>query len=159
MPAVTATTDTRCSPKHLVISGSRSIADRLTGFLSPKQQAIVVQRVLADSAFDGTQLTTVLHGDNHDSPDGWAANWATYRDDVIESPYPADWDAYGRSAGPIRNDDMIDDGDALLAFWDGSSSGCGGTIDTALDAGLPVAVYYFNSEDVISTFAGDFICL
>ena len=47
MPAVTATTDTRCSPEHLVISGSHSIADRLTGFLSPKQQAIVVQRVLA----------------------------------------------------------------------------------------------------------------
>jgi len=159
MPAVTATTDTRCSPERLVISGSRSISDRLSGFLSPKQQAIVVQRVLADSAFDGAQLMTVLHGDNHDSPDGWAANWATYRDDVDESPYPADWDAHGRAAGPKRNAEMIDDGDALLAFWDGESPGCGGTINLAFDADLPVAVYYFNNDDVISTFAGDFIGL
>lgn len=31
-------------------------------------------------------------------------------------PYPADWQAYGKSAGPIRNRKMAEVGDALVAI-------------------------------------------
>ncbi len=37
--------------------------------------------------------------------------------------FPADWDALGRIAGPIRNGHMATYGDALLLIWDGQSSG------------------------------------
>lgn len=37
--------------------------------------------------------------------------------------FPADWDAYGNAAGPIRNAEMADYADYLLAFWDGKSRG------------------------------------
>lgn len=37
--------------------------------------------------------------------------------------YPADWDKYGRSAGFIRNKDIVDNSDQVLAFWDGISKG------------------------------------
>lgn len=37
--------------------------------------------------------------------------------------FPADWTKYGGSAGPIRNEQMGDYADALVAFWDGKSRG------------------------------------
>jgi hypothetical protein len=38
-------------------------------------------------------------------------------------PFPADWDTFGKSAGPIRNEAMAKSADALIAFWDGQSRG------------------------------------
>lgn len=37
--------------------------------------------------------------------------------------YPADWDQYGKRAGYIRNAQMAEVGDELLAYWDGLSKG------------------------------------
>jgi len=36
---------------------------------------------------------------------------------------PADWNKYGKSAGYIRNKQMAEYGDELLAIWDGHSKG------------------------------------
>lgn len=37
--------------------------------------------------------------------------------------FPANWEVYGRAAGPIRNKKMALYADALIAFWDGESRG------------------------------------
>lgn len=37
--------------------------------------------------------------------------------------FPADWDTHGKSAGYIRNRQMAEYGDRLLAIWDGHSKG------------------------------------
>lgn len=37
--------------------------------------------------------------------------------------FPADWDKHGKGAGHVRNAEMADYADALLAFWDGKSRG------------------------------------
>jgi hypothetical protein len=37
--------------------------------------------------------------------------------------FPADWDKYGRSAGPRRNEQIVEYCDRLIAFWDGKSKG------------------------------------
>ena len=37
--------------------------------------------------------------------------------------FPAQWDLYGNAAGSIRNAEMAEYGDYLLAFWDGKSRG------------------------------------
>lgn len=37
--------------------------------------------------------------------------------------FPADWDTYGKRAGYIRNAEMGDFADLLVAFWDGESRG------------------------------------
>jgi len=54
--------------------------------------------------------------------------------------YPADWKKYGRRAGMIRNQQMLADADALVAFWDGISRGTCNMIAIAREAGIPVRV-------------------
>lgn len=43
--------------------------------------------------------------------------------------HPADWDRYGKRAGPIRNEEMVQRCDGVIAFWDGKSRGTKTTID------------------------------
>jgi hypothetical protein len=53
---------------------------------------------------------------------------------------PADWNAHGRAAGPIRNEKLVRVGHRVKAFWDGVSRGTANTIRLAREAGklLPV---------------------
>lgn len=58
--------------------------------------------------------------------------------------YPADWEKYGRAAGPIRNTQMLKEGkpDLVLAFHDDitNSKGTKNMIAQATKAGIPVEV-------------------
>lgn len=47
----------------------------------------------------------------------------------------ADWDTFGKAAGQIRNQKVVDDCDKLVAFWDGTSPGTKGAISLASKAG------------------------
>ena len=56
--------------------------------------------------------------------------------------FPADWQAYGKAAGPIRNRKMAEyaaecDG-MLVAFWDGKSRGTASMIRLAEKYGLRI---------------------
>jgi hypothetical protein len=57
--------------------------------------------------------------------------------------YEAEWDKHGKAAGPIRNSEMVEDADMLIAIWDGESSGTKDTIEKALRQGLEVHVYQY----------------
>lgn len=50
--------------------------------------------------------------------------------------YPADWDRYGKSAGYRRNEQMAQNADALVAFWDGQSKGTAHMIQIGQSKGL-----------------------
>lgn len=54
---------------------------------------------------------------------------------------PADWDTYGKRAGYLRNAEMAQNADALVAVWDGKSRGTKHMIDLATAAGLLVYVH------------------
>jgi len=53
---------------------------------------------------------------------------------------PAEWEKYGRAAGPIRNKKMAEYADALIAFWDGKSNGTKSMIKLALAKGLKLYI-------------------
>ncbi len=55
--------------------------------------------------------------------------------------YLAHWHKHGRSAGPIRNREIVERADEVVAFWDGKSRGTKNTIDTAKALGKPCRVY------------------
>lgn len=64
--------------------------------------------------------------------------------------YSADWERYGKGAGPIRNQYMVDKADAMLALWDGVSRGTADTIQRAIDKKLPkmyIHAVYRDEED------------
>lgn len=61
------------------------------------------------------------------------------------APYPAQWERYGKRAGILRNVDMAENADCLIALWDGESRGTKHMIETALDKGLDVHVFRYTS--------------
>lgn len=54
--------------------------------------------------------------------------------------FPAKWEENGKVAGFIRNGEMVDEGEAVIAFWDGESSGTKNTIMRAMRKGIYVFV-------------------
>jgi hypothetical protein len=54
--------------------------------------------------------------------DSCGEQWATNKG-ITVIRFPANWNSYGKAAGPIRNRAMAKEADALLAFWDGKSRG------------------------------------
>lgn len=58
--------------------------------------------------------------------------------------YPADWKKYGKSAGFMRNKQMADIADAVIAFWNGESHGTKHMIDIAEEKGLNVRVVNYG---------------
>lgn len=57
--------------------------------------------------------------------------------------FPAEWKLYGRRAGFLRNEQMGEYADALVAFWDGKSSGTKHMIQYARRIGLDVRVVLY----------------
>jgi hypothetical protein len=68
--------------------------------------------------------------------DTWAAQWGGSRG-ILET-YPADWEAFGSMAGPMRNKAMLDEGkpDLVIAFPGGA--GTRNMIRQARKAGVEV---------------------
>ena len=61
----------------------------------------------------------------------------------------ADWDYYGKAAGFIRNIEMADNADALIAFWDNKSKGTGHMIKTMQMKKKPYWVFNYKGEEVM----------
>ena len=106
----------------MIIAGSRdvmgNVARRAIERLAPGGVTLVL---------DGGARGVDLHG----------AVWA--RDNSIPvTRYDADWANLGKAAGPIRNQQMVDNADALLLVWDGRSRGSADIRRRAVAAGLAV---------------------
>ncbi len=54
--------------------------------------------------------------------------------------YPADWQKYGKSAGPKRNLEMAKACDYAICFWDGKSHGTASMISYAKKLKKPVRI-------------------
>ncbi len=72
--------------------------------------------------------------------DQFAERYAHEKSIPIEIIKP-DWSKYGKAAGVIRNREIIDNCDAVIAFWDGESKGTKSSIDFAEKAGKKVTVH------------------
>ena len=83
-------------------------------------------------------ITDIIHGGSRGA-DMLAHEWAN-RNNIRMWPYLADWKTLGRSAGPIRNQRMIDDGrpDMVVAFPGGK--GTADMIKRAEVAGIHVRI-------------------
>lgn len=98
-----------------------------------------------DSGFVMTELdhlnsehrfTMVIHG-AAPGADSLADIWAQSRH-IKQTPFPADWKAHGRAAGPLRNRQMLTEGrpDLVVAFPGGR--GTAHMVKLAQEANVPV---------------------
>jgi len=56
--------------------------------------------------------------------------------------YHPQWALYGKSAGMIRNRDIIGDSDIVIAFYDGGSKGTANSIMLARKMNKPLTIIY-----------------
>ena len=112
----------------VIIAGSRNIA-------TPD----ALRDALADSGFDVSEVVSGGARGVDQLGEWWAAH-----EGLPVKVFKADWKKHGRAAGPIRNRQMAEYADALLAIWDGESPGTKNMIEEAQKRGLKVHVH--NSE-------------
>lgn len=73
--------------------------------------------------------------------DSWARDYCIGNGIWFEE-FPADWNSYGKRAGFLRNQQMIEMSQGVVAFWDGKSKGTKLTIDLALQHRKPLEVHF-----------------
>lgn len=84
------------------------------------------------------KVEVLIHG-GAPGVDTIAGQWANERGIPVEV-FPADWDASGRAAGPIRNQRMIDEGKPDVVFAINGGRGTADMLRRARRAGIPSIV-------------------
>lgn len=110
--------------RKVIIAGSRSIEDYSK-----------VEEAVEESGFD---ISEVVSG-TADGVDKLGEEYAD-RNGIPVTRFPADWKNQGKKAGVVRNQEMVEYADALIAVWDGESSGTEDVIGRAKSEGLRVHV-------------------
>lgn len=95
--------------------------------------------------FDIIGVTEVVCG-KAQGVDSEGEHWASHRK-VPVKPFPANWEKYGKAAGPIRNKEMAEYSDALLLIWDGESKGSKNMLYEMEKLGKPVYEIILRKRD------------
>lgn len=89
------------------------------------------EKLLTD---EGISVNVIIHGDAKGADKG--ARLLAEILDIFQLPFPADWNGYGKRAGPIRNRKMLTEAnpDIVVAFPGGS--GTADMVSIAEEAGV-----------------------
>lgn len=90
-----------------------------------------------DSVLDLICPAVVIHGGARGA-DSLAGRWARETHGVVEETFPADWDKHGKAAGPIRNQQMLDEGRPNLVVAFPGGAGTADMVRRSRSAGLLV---------------------
>jgi hypothetical protein len=128
----------------VIIAGSRDINDLR-----------VLEDVIRRSGFE-SEITEVVCGGAR-GVDALGRKWAGNGNRIPVKMMNADWDGYGPAAGAIRNTEMAEYADALIALWDGKSPGTRHMIKTAKKLNLKVyyEIYYQENGGSLLNFVED----
>lgn len=114
----------------LAIVGSRSFGDRIDDAKVRKAVQAYIATLPAD---------TVIVSGGASGVDTWAEEAARKRGLKV-IVFKPDWKKYNKSAGMIRNAQIIEAADEVVAWWDGFSHGTANSIERARKAGKPVVI-------------------
>lgn len=115
---------------RVVVAGSRNIFDYE-----------LLKRAIDESGFE---ITEIVSG-GAKGIDSLGEHWAAHNS-VACKVFNADWQQFGRRAGPLRNKEMAEYADALIAIWDGESKGTKNMILNAQNSGLQIHVHMTENK-------------
>jgi hypothetical protein len=105
---------------------------------------------MADTMEQGFEL---IHGACPTGADEIANSWAQVSevaDKVMITTWPAQWDIYGKPAGPVRNEQMMAaGGDLCVVFLRNNSSGTLDAIGKARRRGIWTVVIPWNDDNEV----------
>ena len=116
--------------QKVIIAGSRSfnnyalLSSRVSGILANIENPIIVS---------GTAAGADRLGERYAAEHG-----------LQLLQFPANWEAHGKAAGFIRNQEMAENADALILFWDGKSRGSKNMLMHAKRQGLLIRIINTN---------------
>lgn len=102
----------------VIVAGSRTINDYE-----------IVRNALDETRQRGLNITAIIDGTAR-GVDELASRYAVEHG-IYNIRVPADWKHYGNGAGIMRNVQMAEIGDVLIAIWDGASRGTKHMIECA----------------------------
>ena len=98
-----------------------------------------------DEILEYHDITMIISGGARGA-DKMAAEYAV-KNGIPYKEFPADWNRHGKSAGYIRNKEIVKNADEVIAFWNGNSKGTAHTIRLAEEAGKPVYKYWSEPDE------------
>jgi hypothetical protein len=124
---------------RVIIAGSRTVRAYETVARAVLESGINPSVVLSGGQSSWDPWTRKRYG-----ADYFAEQWARAHCIPIEL-HPADWNRWGKAAGPKRNAEMVAVADGLIAVWNGSSRGTADVIRRARERGIVVFVYRIDA--------------
>ena len=112
--------------------------------IAGSREGVTYEDVIQAVKLCGWLPTTVICGGARGA-DTLGKKWAESMNVPIEY-FPADWNKFGRSAGPIRNSLMAQNSEALIALWDGFSRGTKNMIELAAKNGLRIYIHRIHNQ-------------
>lgn len=123
----------------LIIAGSRSITH-------PFAVVNAIEHFIG--SLEPTSITEIVHGGAR-GVDTLGQRYAELYNLPVRVFKP-DWKGNFMAAGFVRNGEMAEYADQLLAVWDGKSKGTRSMIELMQDLHKPCYVYYFTSSKLCS---------
>jgi len=113
--------------ERILVCGGRDYSDRamLFGVLDMQAEETPIHAIIQGGAKGADEL---------------ARQWCYSRRCRMEN-FPADWRTHGKAAGPIRNQQMIDEGRPTMVFAFPGGRGTADMIRRAKVAGIPVYTF------------------
>ena len=102
-----------------------------------------------EEVLDWYEIEVIISGGARGA-DALAKKYAANKN-IPYKEFPAEWDKYGKAAGPIRNKKIVEASDEIVAFCEISKSkGTASTVKIANEMGKPVSVYAPEEIDDIA---------
>ncbi len=131
---------------RVLIAGSRYFNDY--NYLEEVVDDILCENYIYNNRFDRIEIISGCYK----GADQLGIKYAINRNYQLKR-IPADWDSYGKKAGPIRNAEMArylkkDDINGIcICFWDGQSKGTSNMINVANNLEIPTYIINYKEEE------------
>jgi hypothetical protein len=127
---------------RIIIAGSRNVTEH------------EVRNAIGKCSWIGFASAIVSGGAR--GADKYGENWAEEQS-INVYRYLADWEKYGKRAGPLRNKLMSENAEGLIAIWDGKSRGTCNMIELAKENGLRVFIFRTDVDMIEEYSASDYM--